>query len=353
MPTLNGDWDGSSPRGRIVCVYTRSYNTPHTDALFSGTLYVEFDGAVNDSVNTWTVEGDDGTHNGSNLNISLGSGGGRKKLWDFAFWKKGTGSIRGIVRNVEANGGVTINSTFALDAGELAPYFNNTNYYAGSITDHSFGIGGLSVNGNGTALVSQQLQWNTSASEVGVQQVTTAVGSGLTATGLQGNRLYYFRVRVSNAAGYWTEWGPWKTVATDVGAPRAPAETFYFYDITQTTAKIGGLAANNNGTTILGWWIEFNTAPTPVGALTTSAFPETPPWGMMAELEAGTKYYARIMAFNAVGDGPWSSWKEFTTSPGTFVKVDGVWKNAEIFVKVNGSWKPAQRFVRVAGAWKQ
>jgi len=345
--TLTSSWVGGGVKGRIRCVYSVSYTADRTQAIFTGTLYIDLDQYITDNYNSWAVSGDDGSHTGSNLAINLGSGGGSVAFYsNFSFQKYGDGTIAGSVSTLEAVG-VTVSGTFTLDAGNLAPYFTNTNYSVRNVTPNSFYTTGIAAANNGTALTNVQVEVNTSASDTGASYFTSATWTDAQATGLQPATLYYYRCRVKNAGGYWSAWGPWKTMTTLSTIPGTPDAGWYFSDATQADFTIGGDTANNGGSAITSWDTQWSTNSDPsAGTIATGALHVT-------GLNPGTTYYARIRAVNANGVGPWSDVKAVTTLPGVSVNVGGVWKNAIPYVNVGGVWKPATRYVNVGGVWKQ
>lgn len=353
MPTLYGPWKGSgSGQARIVMEYTRTYSADRTDAIFNGSAYIEADTSVSDSTNSWEVNTPGNDYSGSNLAISIGSGGGRKKIRDYAFTTNGSDkSVTASVSGIEYYG-TTINATLTHDNGSLAPFLTNTNYVAGSITTTSATISAISGNGNGSALNNTQVQYNTSATDVGASSPTAG---GYTSTfglgGLTPGTTYYYRVRVSNSGYGWGAWGPWKSFTTLATVPTV-SEGWSAGSIDQTTAVVSGIAAvSNGGAAIDQTLIRVNTSPVDAGG-TDFVAAGVPASMNLSGLLPGTTYYAKVYMHNSVGWGG-SSWKSFTTLPGVSVNVNGVWKNAVIYVKVDGQWKPAVRYVKVGGAWKQ
>lgn len=353
MTTQYGPWEGTgSGQARIKNVYTRSYNSDHTEARYVGSLYIEFDTSISDSTNTWEVNSPDfADDSGTNLSISFGSGGGSKKFFDYDYYKAGDGSIGNAeVSNIEYIG-ETVNASFSMDSGDLAPILNNGGT-ATSITSSGFTTTGLSASGNGGTLNNAQMEYNTVASSTGATTYTKGSYGNMTITGLDAAETYYFRTRVSNNTYGWSAWSSWKTVTTLSGIPGTPVSTWSVGNIGQATADILGESASNNGSALNNWQTEHNTSASSTGStvLTSGTGASAP---NMTTLIPGTLQYARIRASNAHGYGPWSAWKSFTTLPGVSVNVGGVWKNATLWVNVGGVWKSSVRYVNVGGVWKQ
>lgn len=357
MTTLYGPWRGSGTvKGRIKITYVRTYINNQTGANFAGDINIEFDNSISDSVNTWSVSGDGPNSSGSNLAISLGSGGGTKKIRSFDDnvnqYMFPEFTITTSVSGLEAVG-ATVNASLSFDMGNLLPFLNNTSYVAGSITSNGAVISGISGNANGDILTNVQVEYNTSASDAGAAY--KALGSYATSVSLAGllyrATTYWYRVRVENGNG-WGQWGPWKSFTTLTTTPGAPSESFYVDTITQTDAKAQALSIpDNGGAAIDQLLVRVNTSPVDAGATDYTSGGSSPI--NLTGLQPGTLYYYRYIGHNANGYGPWSSWKSFTTLPGVSVKVGGVWKNATPYVNVGGVWKPAVRYVKVGGVWKQ
>jgi hypothetical protein len=353
MTTLYGPWEGTgSGKARIRLEYTRTYKNNNTEANFDGTVYIEFDTSISDSTNSWNVASPNFTDaNGSNLNISFGSGGGKKAIKSFDFDANEDGEISASVSNIEYIG-ETVNASFTLPVGDLAPTWNDTNYSATGITATSFTTTGINADGNGGSRNNVQVQYNTSASSTGASTKTVGSYANTTVTGLTRATTYYFRVRVSNTTYGYGEWGPWKSFTTLSTVPGAPIDTWNFSNITQTTADVNGPdgVADNGGSALNNWQTCYNTSASESGATwVTSGNTSVPD---LTGLTPGTTYYAKIRAANANGWGPYSAWKSFTTLPGVMVKVGGVWKVATPYVKVNGVWKEATRYIKIGGVWK-
>lgn len=356
MPTLYGAWQGTgSGKARIRVEYTRTYSADHTEAIFDGTVYIEADTSVSDSTNSWDVNSKDGHFTGSNLAISIGSGGGKKAIKNFAFTDDaGNSTLTASVSNIEYYG-TTISGSFDMDNGNLAPYLNSSGYTAGAITSNGADIVSISGNGNGSALNNVQVEYNTAPSDTGAAyKALGAYATGVSLAGLLYRAtLYYYRVRVSNSGYGWGAWGSWKSFTTLSTYPGAPSESFSLANITQVGADAIDLSIPDNGGASLDQLlVRVNTTPVDAGAsdFTNGGGSSTI---ALTGLIPGTLYYARYIGHNANGYSPWSSWKTFTTLPGVSVNVAGVWKSAQPWVNVGGIWKPAVRYVNVGGVWKQ
>ena len=360
MTTIYGSWQGSGYQARIYCVYTVSYTADHTQAIYAISFGVEFGASISDSVNGWAVSGDCGSATGSNIAYSIPSGGGSKIFRSGESAQKyGDATVAGSINNVEGVGGGTIVSSFTLDSGPLAPYFTDGVYNADTITSTSARIVGYAATGNGGTLNNIQVQYNTTASATGASTYTKGSYAAPTISGLTPNTTYYARIRVANNTYGYGPWGAWISFNTLSGLPGAPLTTWFFGDIDQSSAGIGGNnVADNGGSALTEWDTEYNTAANSTGStvLTTSV----PFAGAMTGLDAGTTYYARIRAKNVNGAGPWSDWKSFTTLESGWVNIPGVgWRPGAAYIcESPGVWKLAERYVAVSDGsggvnWKQ
>ena len=152
MPTLNGPLEGSPYQARIYCTYLVSYTADRTQAIYDIDFGIEFEGSVSDSSNSWGVSGDCGSASGSNVDYSIPSGGGKKIFRaNEKAQKYGDASVAASVSGINAIGGVTVNGSFTLDSGALAPYFTDGTYSASSITSTGATLSGWVANGNGGA----------------------------------------------------------------------------------------------------------------------------------------------------------------------------------------------------------
>lgn len=358
MPTLYGPWEGGSVKGRIRIEYTRTYINNNTGANFAGDIYIEFDASISDSTNTWSVTGDGPNSSGSNLAISFGSGGGKKKIRSFNNnvneYQFPEFTINTSVSNLEAIG-TTVNASLSFDMGNLAPFLNNSNYTAGSITSNGAVISGISANDNGSGLADVQVEYNTSPSDSGAAY--KSLGVWATSVSLAGllyrATTYYYRVRPRNNGYGWGDWGAWKSFTTLSTIPGVPASSWFITNITQTSADVNGLSADNGGSAIDMWLARVNTAPQETSGFSDFTVGGAGPSVLLTGLVPGTLYYVKLWVHNANGWNADPTWKSFTTLPGVSVNVGGVWKSAQPWVNVGGIWKPAVRYVNVGGVWKQ
>jgi Fibronectin type III domain len=355
MPTLYGAWEGTPYQARIYCVYNVSYTADHTQAIFSISFGIEFEGSVSDSTNTWAVSGDCGSASGSNISYSIPSGGGTKVFRSGESAQKyGDASVAGSVTGINAVGGGTINGSFTLESGALAPYFTDSTYSGSSITSTGATIGTWAAAANGGTLNNVQIQRNTSATDVGATTITKgSYGTTHALTGLSPATTYYVRVRVSNSTYGYGAWGPWVAFTTAATIPSAPSDAWYFSSVNQTDISVAGITVPYNGGAALDQiLVRYSTDPA-FGTYTDIPLAGTATGTTISNLNPGTVYYVRVYAHNAIGYGPPSADKSTTTLPGVLVNVGGVWKTAVPYVNVNGIWKPATRYVNVGGVWKQ
>lgn len=77
------------------------------------------------------------------------------------------------------------------------------------------------------------------------------------------------------------------------------------------------------------------------------------PTAHMYNLSPGSVNYFRVLAANAMGEGPWSDIVSATTKGGSTVRVNGKMKGAIPFVRHQGTWRPAEVWVKIAGMWKR
>ena len=354
MTTLAGNWVGSSPRARIVCVYTMTHTADNTQAIFKGTLYLETDGPLTDSVNSLSVSGDDGSWFSSNKNFSIPSGGGSVAFYiNFSFQKYGDGSISASISNLEGVG-ATVSATFSLDAGALAPYLTS-GYSAIGITGTGFTTGGVHASGNGGVLNGMQIEVKQSLSDLDLGSVffTQETFTNPVATGLIPNEYYYFRLRVRNSTYGWSAWGAWVMVKTASTIPNAPYDIMTIGSLGQFGFTIGNIVVVDGGAPVDTIRVRLNTAMTDVGA-TDIDTPGVPDAVSLTDLTPGTTYYVKVAAHNVHGWGPFSAWIQVQTNPGVLVNVGGTYKVASAYVNIGGIWKPATRWVCVSpGVWKQ
>lgn len=356
MTTVYGPWAGSGYRGRIRLDYTRSYNADHTAAIFSGTFYGDFEGSVSDTSNSWSISGDLADDSGTNLTVSVPSGGGIEKIVAFpAFTKFGDATVACTLSGINAVG-ATMSGSFALDAGALAPYFTSTGYGATGVSATGWSHTGGAATGNGGTINGYQVEVNTAASDSGAVYFATTSAVYPVVTGRAPNTLYYYRIRPKNSTYGYGPWGPWKTVTTLSTVPSAPANTWFFSGSPgQTYFIIDGISVPSNGGAALDQiLVRVSTDPT-FATYTDYSLSGSAYAASITGLTPGTKYYVRIFAHNANGYSAPSADKSITTAPGSYTNVGGVWKTATPWVCTPiGAWRPAVQWVCVApGVWKQ
>lgn len=346
MPILNGPWQGTPYQARIICTYNVSYTGDHTQAIYAISFSVEFEGAVSDSTNSWSVSGDCGSASGSNVAYSIPSGGGTKVFRSGESAQKyGDASVSASISAVQAVGGGTISGSFTLDSGALAPYFTDSSYAMTSITNTGAVIYGWSAAGNGGSLNNVQTQYNTSgATATGATTVTRGSYAGSQAlSGLAPNTLYYARVRVANSTYGYGEWGPWISFRTLSGLPSPPSEAWSFDTVRQDSVNISGISVpDNGGSAIDQILVRFSTDPA-FGSYSDFTAGNVASL-LVSGLLPGTVYYVKIYAHNANGYSSPTSAKAFQTLFGASVNVGGVWKDAVPYVNVGGVWKIAIRY---------
>ena len=141
------------------------------------------------------------------------------------------------------------------------------------------------------------------------------------------------------------------SIPTDPLAPSTDSN-YSASNIGITTATVGGFGAYGHGSSLNNTQTQFNTSPVDAGStiVTRGSYGNSMD---LTNLVGGLTYHYRMRVSNTgYGYGPWGSWKTFTTLPGVFVNVGGVWKNATPYVRVGGVWRQAIRYVKVNGVWK-
>lgn len=351
MPTLTGTWQGSPYQARIKLTYTVTYTADHTQAIYDGEWFIEFEGSVVDSTNSWSLTGAQPDKSGTNRNYNVPSGGGTVNFADMTAFQRydAPPSVTGTVSGVNAVGGGNITATFTLQPGDLAPYFTDATPSATS-TPNSFTVSGYTADGNGGTLNDIQVQYGTTQSTGNPVYERNSYGNP-TVSGLTPNTTYYYRIRVSNSTYGWGAWTAWFSIKTAAGTPGTPATTWAMTPSQVGFAISGATVADNGGSTLVGWNTYYNTNASLIGATTHVGNGGTASSWTISGLAPGT-YWVAIAARNANGIGTLSGWKQVTLLPAAYVRVGGVWKPASVYVKVGGVWKLATRQTKVGSYWK-
>lgn len=169
---------------------------------------------------------------------------------------------------------------------------------------------------------------------------------GVTVTGLQSGKTYYFWVRTHNALG-WSAWSPQSSAFT-TRIPDAPNTPVLSQQKQSSVyAAFTFIGKSDGRSAILQWRIGYGTNPAgPTSYYNASS-------GTITGLVPGSKYYFWSQARNAVGWGPLSPPSSAGTVAGSRVLVGFKWKAAVPYVKVGLVWKPAEPWGKAAGKWKK
>lgn len=208
MPTLYGDWFAGG-EARIVCVYSQNYSADRTEVKFNASYRYEMAYSVNDSVNTWSVSGDNGSATGSN--VAYVGPATKEFYYQTGSYRKTNASVSAWVDGVEAQG-VKVSASFTFLTGALAPYI--TGFQASTIKANSFIADITGASGNGGTLNNAQVKLNTVQSDTGASYITRGSYGDVTVPNLLGGKVYYFQMRVANSTYGWGPWTAWKTVTT-------------------------------------------------------------------------------------------------------------------------------------------
>lgn len=139
--------------------------------------------------------------------------------------------------------------------------------------------------------------------------VTTYTGRGTTVSGLAPGTRYYLRARAQNSVGEST-WGATEYFTTSADVPNT-AGSPTFSSVTDTSATISYATPGNNGSSIIGYDVQlaknsgFTSGVINLRDWSSPAYP--------SGLTPATRYYVRVRAENSVGNGNWSSTRDFTT----------------------------------------
>ncbi|XP_073826818.1 miles to go [Musca autumnalis] len=120
---------------------------------------------------------------------------------------------------------------------------------------------------------------------------------------------YYFRVNACNVAGM-SKWSPMANCQTPAAAPSPPQ--IKDFEFTSNEATLRWSAPENNGSPIINYTIEYNSAPSNVTTITT---PDDKTEYTVSNLQPETSYKFKVQAINAIGSGPYSAYAKLTTLP--------------------------------------
>lgn len=135
------------------------------------------------------------------------------------------------------------------------------------------------------------------------------------------------------------------TIPRNPGAPTTPVIS----EIEQTSVRLDWSPNGSDGLPNTGYTISYGTATDATGSTTTSGVTNKTITG----LTPGVKYYFKVKATNAVGDGPYSSISNATTIAGAYIKSGDSWVRAIPYVRDGGVWKLARPYAKILGEWKK
>ena len=187
---------------------------------------------------------------------------------------------------------------------------------ATSITSNSATTGGDITSDGGATVTSRGLVYGTSAGSA-TFSVTSGTGTGTYSIGLTGltpATTYYVRSFATNSVG--TVYGTETSFTTIAIAPTLT--TTAASSVTKYAANTGGTIISNGGSTILASGICWSTTATPTisDSKTTDGTTSGTFTSSLNSLTAGTTYYVRAYATNAIGTGygPNESFTTLSTS---------------------------------------
>lgn len=151
---------------------------------------------------------------------------------------------------------------------------------------------------NGAAVDQYQLQYQPDGGLP--SSLTGPTTSRTISTGLIPGQRYTFLVRAQSAAG----WGPWSAQTVKSTLPAAPSSPAL--SSPSLNSLLFSYTRGSNGTGILEYQIQYNTAASESGATTVSN--GTSLSRTLSSLSPGTAYYARARARSESGWGAWSTW---------------------------------------------
>lgn len=267
-----------------------------------------------------------------------------------------------------------------LNAAGWGPWSNNSTTYttpavapsaptgngATSITSVGATVQKGSVSDNGGATVTgMQIELRTNTSFTGTATHTVGSWSAYVLTGLVAATNYYYKVRVSNSAGYgsWSAQYSFKTVANMPDPPDFGGVEGVDWEVTPGSNTVDMAWEDKpvglRGATILGYQVQFS-----LGATFASVFRETTVATnpcTVGGLLTGTVFYVRVRTVTDNGTTDWSVIKSFVTtganepppiwvddpdSDQVGITNGGVWQDgtwyewSEDFDPVYGHWIP-------------
>ncbi len=194
---------------------------------------------------------------------------------------------------------------------------------ATSITSNSATTGGDITADGGATVTSRGLVYGTSAGSA-TFSVTSGTGTGTYTIGLTGllpATTYYVRSFASNSVG--TVYGTETSFTTIAIAPTLT--TTAASSITKYAASTGGTITSNGGSTITASGICWSTTATPTisDSKTTDGTTSGTFTSSLTSLTAGTTYYVRAYATNAIGTG-YGALESFTTTAASIMTLPTV-----------------------------
>ena len=187
-----------------------------------------------------------------------------------------------------------------------------------SITATSANSGGNITHDGGATITARGVCWSTSANPTIADNITTN-GTGSESftsflSNLKSGTTYYVRAYATNSQG--TSYGNSITFKTLNSTPELT--TTSITDITENTAKSGGIISHDGGAAVTARGVVWSTNPNPTIALITKttvgsglgSFTST-----LTGLKSGTSYYVRAYATNSIGTA-YGENQQFTTTLG-------------------------------------
>ncbi|MFN6388587.1 MAG: beta strand repeat-containing protein, partial [Bacteroidota bacterium] len=197
---------------------------------------------------------------------------------------------------------------------------------ATSITAITATSGGTITADGGATVTARGVVWDTSIDPIVslLTKTTNATGTGTytsSITGLTPATVYYYRAYATNSLG--TVYGPQAAFTTNAIAPSLT--TTAANSITKYAASAGGTITSNGGTPITASGICWSTTATPTisDSKTTDGTTSGTYTSTLISLTAGTTYYVRAYATNAIGTSYGIAQSFKTLSPSTTLNIVG------------------------------